>query len=461
MICQTHRLLGLSVRFPFLLIMILLGFAASPSYADCITYDGTMEDVAVDVWYVCFSDGGIDNVMTGFSAMGPYAMLTGFYSEVGGWGNHGWIEFYSLADPFARTLLRHYQSSADLLCFASGSLGGHYAFYVACDGSGDYLLRVADLTSDPFVTSIFPYGGDVLAVGELGYNSEFEIGAEMTTFRVVDLSVWSLFPVLGSISLPAAAQSLQIRNELAYLLMSDDMLRVVDVSEPTSMSVASSLLVPGFTGCFAVVGNVGCLGTDSDFVQMLDLAEPRSPQLVGSPQAQPGPIASLAIESTRLYVGVRNNGLYVYDITEPASPRYRGSVAFPGLQSLSIAQNHLWIDDGCDIQILPLDCIPTGVGDGVADLPGNPVTLHVHPNPFNPRTMLTLTLAAPDHIEIAIYDLQGRLVRSLVNGPVPAGQATVFWDGTDATGRPRGSGVYLARCTGNRIKASRKLVLTR
>jgi len=159
-----------------------------------------MEDVAVDVWPVCFSDGGIDNVLTGFSARGPYAMLTGFYSEVGGWGNHGWIEFYSLADPCVRILLRHYQSSVDLLCFAPSSLGSHYAFYSACDGSGEYQLRVADLTSDPCVTSLFPYGGDVVAVGELGYNSDCESGAAMTTFRVVDLDVWSLFPELGAIS---------------------------------------------------------------------------------------------------------------------------------------------------------------------------------------------------------------------------------------------------------------------
>jgi len=136
-------------------------------------------------------------------------------------------------------------------------------------------------------------------------------------------------------------------------------------------------------------------------------------------------------------------------------------VAFPGLQSLSLAQDHLWIDDGCDIQILPLDCILTGVGGGVAALQGNPVNLQVHPTPFNPRTMLTITLAAPEHIAVAIYDLQGRLVRSLVNGLCPAGPSTVYWDGTDRDGRPLGSGVYLAQCTGSRIKVSQKLVLTR
>jgi hypothetical protein len=420
-----------------------------------------MEDVTVDVWSICFSDGGIDNVLTGFTANGPYAMLTGFYSEVGGWGNHGWIEFYSIANPFSRSLLRHYQSSADLLCFWPASLGSHYAFYASCNGGGEYQIRVADLTSDPFDTCIFTYGGTTLPVGELGYNSVYDGETETTTFRVVDLSSWTIFPELGSLVLTGMVQGKQVQDGLAYLLMADATLRVVDVSNPADMNVVSSLVVSDPTGCLTVAETLGAFATADTYVQMLDLTDPLSPQLIGAPLPLPGTVSSLAIQAGRLYVGVRNVGLYVYDISSPAVPQYRGNVDFSGLQSLALAQDYLWINDGCDIQILPLDCITTAVRD---EKPGPALAVglvSVYPNPFNPLTAVTFALAAPGPVELGVYDLQGRLVRRLVAGIQPAGKTTVLWDGTDDGGRVQASGVYLVRFVGAQVVMSQKLVLSR
>ena len=62
--------------------------------------------------------------------------------------------------------------------------------------------------------------------------------------------------------------------------------------------------------------------------------------------------------------------------------------------------------------------------------------------------------------ELGIYDVHGRLVRSLLTGPQPGGAQAVTWNGTDALGRPAASGVYL--CTlraGDCTVPSRRLVL--
>lgn len=67
------------------------------------------------------------------------------------------------------------------------------------------------------------------------------------------------------------------------------------------------------------------------------------------------------------------------------------------------------------------------------------------PNPFNPLTTIRfeLTLAGP--ARLAVYDLAGRLIRTLVDGEQPAGGGAVIWDGCDARGRSAPSGSYLAR----------------
>jgi len=67
------------------------------------------------------------------------------------------------------------------------------------------------------------------------------------------------------------------------------------------------------------------------------------------------------------------------------------------------------------------------------------------PNPFNPRTMVPFTLAAPGEVALDIHDAAGRRVARLLRAALPAGAHAVAWDGRDARGRPCPSGVYFAR----------------
>ncbi len=66
-----------------------------------------------------------------------------------------------------------------------------------------------------------------------------------------------------------------------------------------------------------------------------------------------------------------------------------------------------------------------------------------HPNPFNPVTDIGFFLpAGGSPVELAVYDLRGRLVRRLQEGFLPGGEHHVRWDGRDGHGRELPSGVY-------------------
>lgn len=69
--------------------------------------------------------------------------------------------------------------------------------------------------------------------------------------------------------------------------------------------------------------------------------------------------------------------------------------------------------------------------------------LRVAPNPFNPRTVITLVGAAGQWGEVVIHDLRGRRVRGLHRGALQPG-LSLTWDGTDDIGRAVPSGTYLA-----------------
>ena len=67
------------------------------------------------------------------------------------------------------------------------------------------------------------------------------------------------------------------------------------------------------------------------------------------------------------------------------------------------------------------------------------------PNPFNPQTTVRFDLARDGFIELHIYDMNGRRVRSLASGYMTAGGHAATWDGRNDGGLPLASGVYLFR----------------
>lgn len=70
-----------------------------------------------------------------------------------------------------------------------------------------------------------------------------------------------------------------------------------------------------------------------------------------------------------------------------------------------------------------------------------------YPNPFNPRTRIDFALPAAEHVSISVYDLLGRKVKTLVDGPLGPGNHSVHWNATDATGLKMSSGVYFYHVT--------------
>jgi len=67
------------------------------------------------------------------------------------------------------------------------------------------------------------------------------------------------------------------------------------------------------------------------------------------------------------------------------------------------------------------------------------------PNPFNPRTTFRFGLPDRDHVRLAVYDVQGRLVTTLVEHVHESGTYSVAWDGQDDRGAKAPAGVYFVR----------------
>jgi hypothetical protein len=65
-----------------------------------------------------------------------------------------------------------------------------------------------------------------------------------------------------------------------------------------------------------------------------------------------------------------------------------------------------------------------------------------YPNPFNPQTTIHFELSRLQNVEIAIYNIKGQFVKSIMNEKLGTGKHTAIWNGTDHLNRPVSSGVY-------------------
>ncbi|MCP4571624.1 MAG: S8 family serine peptidase [bacterium] len=83
------------------------------------------------------------------------------------------------------------------------------------------------------------------------------------------------------------------------------------------------------------------------------------------------------------------------------------------------------------------------------------------PNPFNPLTEFRYDLPRTMYVELGIYDLAGRHVRTLVSGPQAAGPGSATWRGRDESGRTIASGTYYARLRAGGRTITRAVTLVR
>ncbi len=106
----------------------------------------------------------------------------------------------------------------------------------------------------------------------------------------------------------------------------------------------------------------------------------------------------------------------------------------------------------------PVDPTETSGVDG-----GIPTQLTLHqntPNPFNPSTIIRYDVpAAGGAVTLSVYDVQGRMIRTLVDRQESAGAKSVTWDGRDNTGQRVASGLYFYRIESNGVVLTKKMTL--
>jgi hypothetical protein len=157
------------------------------------------------------------------------------------------------------------------------------------------------------------------------------------------------------------------------------------------------------------------------------------------------------------YAGIYNNGLNDggYDIRTMwfgFSFMYvrEAEVGIPIMRNQVVRDIIAWMENDVNSEISEVD-----------ELPKANTLSQNFPNPFNPTTTIKFGLRSKSNVSIKIYDVAGRLVKTLVNEMRDAGRHEVTWDGTNNHNSTVASGVYFYKMNTKEFEQTKKMVLLR
>ena len=97
----------------------------------------------------------------------------------------------------------------------------------------------------------------------------------------------------------------------------------------------------------------------------------------------------------------------------------------------------------------------------VSNLPDNFFLFNNYPNPFNPSTIISYNLPIDSHVNIAIFDVLGRKVKTLTDQYMKVGKHLIQWNGVNDQGKLVAGGVYIYKIQSGDYKESKKMILVK
>jgi len=389
--------------------------------------------------------------------------------------------------------------------FANGvAVAGSYA-YIARDSS----LLVIDI-SDPTTPAIT---GEVKTPGipwRVAVDGSHAYVADNKGLHVIDISTPTSPAVVASIFTTRSVTGVTVRGSYAYIAGSPD-LQVVDISTPTSPRIVGSANAPGAARGVAVLGSYAYIAGSSAGLQVIDISIPTAPEIVGGVNT-PDLAIGVTVAGDYAYIAGDVSGLQVLhtqcEIMTPVSldnleatpadegirirwqvheGSFAGFVIMRGIGSSpsDAAYQALNPDRRVpgegpwayhDRNVVPgetyaykiVGFLRNGGRETVGPVFAIAITsptpfalLPARPNPARGKATLRFDLPHASDVRLVIYDLAGRQVRRLHDGPASAGRHVVPWDGRNDHGHPVASEIYFVRLTWPTGAATTRVTLLR
>jgi hypothetical protein len=207
------------------------------------------------------------------------------------------------------------------------------------------IINVADPANPVFVSDYYTFQSqDIEVVGNLAYFVTYN------RFRVIDVSDPANPVSLGSCPVTAKTSSVEIVDELAYVLTDPGggtgWLHIIDISNPALPVQIDQESFVGTLHDMAVVGELAYVASGESGLRIINVSDPANPAQVGVCDT-PGDAVDVEIKGSLAYVADGDSGLQIVNVTDPANPVITGAYDTPGsARDVEVARNLAYVADG-------------------------------------------------------------------------------------------------------------------
>lgn len=338
------------------------------------------------------------------------------------------------------------------------------------DGAiGVSTLDVSNPSAPTFLATVdTPDIADAVDVsGSLAY-----VADRVSGMHVIDFSNPTAPQLIGSVDTPGFAVDVVVSSTHAFVADGSAGIQVVDIQDPWNPEIVQSISLVGYSNTLALSKNtlVASGGHDS-YLSIIDITVELAPVVLGETRIPETAGGIVLVENIAYVFGDAFTGgdLHIVDFIDPTHPRIVGSFESPSeITGAAVTDSHLFIADYSSLYsleslgmlTLPLHCRSATSIDEVEERIDSP-RLIVYPNPAQGMTTIRLVTNSDSAMAVRIYDVAGRLVRTLHDGSVDAGVRDLAWDGRDTSGQRTAAGVYLVRVTTNEGESRERVTLLR
>jgi hypothetical protein len=328
---------------------------------------------------------------------------------------------------------------------APETISGIPGFLFALDVKlyGDYLyvadydtgLKIVDV-SDPFnpvICGMLPtgnYASDLAIRDDIAY-----IANAYSGLMVADISDPMAPEEIWASSI-AEAYTLCLKDNFLYVAGSD--LLIYDITDPRLPVLVGTWDGIGIQQTIALNGDFAYIGSFYNGIDVIDVSDPTTPVRVNEVDLADSDPIRITIENNLAYVCYWHEGFRVYDISNPMQILPCGNYDLFSYDVV-LSNEQIYVSStelGFSIlRYVPLAATPD-TQDGVSHI-------SAWPNPFALHTTIQYSLDQTSGVDLRIYDIAGRLVKTLIRGEHhEVGSYQIEWNGTDEKDRDVSAGVY-------------------
>ncbi|MCP4546302.1 MAG: T9SS type A sorting domain-containing protein [bacterium] len=279
-------------------------------------------------------------------------------------------------------------------------------------------------------------------------------------FTILDISTPGAPVQVGNFVPSTVIKHFCVLGDYVYATSYALSLMVIDVGDPSDPHLAATCDIGQHGESLQAVGDELYVADRLHGLIRVDISDPLNPVRIGSLPMEQGYPEAMDVEDGYVYVtGGFGYGLRVIDVSDPLEMREVAHSNLPDEGLFIEVDDRLICIGDAFTGVWIFEHAATTAIEPEAETPAIHALGQNFPNPFNPVTTINYDLHHGSTVTLEVFDVTGRLVKTLVDGVVPAGRHGVEWDGTDRRNRQVGSGLYLYRLRTDSYTETKSMVL--